>query len=126
MRISDAKREWLDTYYAHVDAMNHDAYLAMYTADARLVLANAEPVRGKDAIAEVLGGLLGSLGGIKHTLRDAWEEDGGLVIFECDVVYTRKDQREVTVRGAAFLVVNDEGLCSDSRIFVDISPVFAD
>lgn len=125
MRITDKKQLWLDEYYRHIDAMDHDAYMAMFADGARMLFANADPIVGKDGIREALTGLLGAIAGIKHIPGDAYEEDGDLVIFECDVEYTRKDGKQVTVRGGCFFVIGDDGLRREQRITVDTTPVFA-
>ena len=98
---------------------------AMFAEDARMVFANADPLEGRDAIREALTGLLGSVDGIRHVLHTAWQVEDDLVAFECDVIYTRKDGKEVAVRGGCFFVFGEDGLCREQRITVDTSPVFA-
>lgn len=125
MRASTAKVDWLHTYYGHLDANNVDGFMAMLAPGARQFFANAEPREGKDAIRAALSGFLDSLGGIRHVLRGAWEEDDDLLIFESEVHYLRKDGKEVVVPSSCFFVVGDDGLCREQRIMVDTSPVFA-
>lgn len=125
MRAIDKTMAWLHDYYRHIDGMDTDAYMAMFAEAARMVFANADSIEGRDGIREALTGLLGSVGGIRHILHDVWEEEDGLIIFECDVIYTRKDGKDVTVRDSAFFVIDDGGLCREQRIIVDTSPVFA-
>lgn len=125
MRATKKTNAWLREYYQHIDGMNTEGYMAMFAEDARMVFANADPIEGRDGIRQALTALLDSVGGIRHTLHDVWQEEHGPVIFECDVLYTRKDGKEVSVRAAAFFVIGDDGLCREQRITVDLSPVFA-
>ena len=125
MKANDRNQTWLRNYYRHIDAMDTDAYMAMFTEDARMIFANGDPLEGRDAIRQALTGLLGSVDGIRHILHDTWQVEDDLVAFECDVVYSRKDGKEVTVRGGCFFTFTDDGPCREQRIYVDVSPVFA-
>lgn len=125
MNASERNQAWLKDYYRHIDAMDTDAYMAMFTEDARMIFANSDPLEGRDAIRQALTGLLGSVDGIRHVLHNAWQVEDDLVAFECDVVYSRKDGKEVTVRGGCFFVFAEDGRCQEQRIYVDTSPVFA-
>lgn len=126
MKATDKTLAWLRQYYEHIDSMNTEGYMAMFADNARMVFANADPIEGRDAIRQALTGLADSIAGWRHILHGVWEEEDGLVIFECDVVYTRKDGKEVSVRGGVFFVIDDDGLCREQRITVDLTPVFAD
>jgi ketosteroid isomerase-like protein len=125
MHATEKNQAWLRDYYRHIDAMDTDAYMAMFAEDARMIFANADPLEGRDAIREALTGLLGSVDGIRHVLHDAWQLEDDLVAFECDVVYDRKDGKQVTIRGGCFFVLGEDGLCREQRITVDTTPVFA-
>lgn len=125
MLATEKNQAWLRDYYRAIDAMETEAYMAMFAEDARMVFANADPLEGRDAIREALTGLLAGVDGIRHVLHTAWQVEDDLVAFECDVIYTRKDGKEVTVRGGCFFVFGEDGLCREQRITVDTSPVFA-
>ncbi len=126
MNVNEKSQTWLQEYYRHIDAMETDAYMSMFAEDARMIFANGDPLEGRDAIRQALTGLLGSVDGIRHILHNAWQVEDDLVGFECDVVYNRKDGKEVTIRGGCFFVLPQDGLCREQRIYVDTSPVFAD
>lgn len=124
MLIRTDRRRWLTDYYRHVDAREPDGFMAMLTDDAVMTFANAEPVKGNDAIRVVLVGLLDAIAGIRHEVHAVYEPGGDLVVFECDVHYLRLDGRQVTVRGAGFFEIGSDDLCREQRILVDVSPVF--
>jgi ketosteroid isomerase-like protein len=125
MKVTEKNQAWLRDYYRHIDAKETDAYMAMFSENARMIFANADPIEGRAGIREALTGLLGSVAATRHVLHQTWQVDDDLVAFECDVIYTRKDGKEVTVRGGCFFVFGDDGLCREQRITVDITPVFA-
>lgn len=122
MEASAATREWLERYYAAVDAKDIDAALDFFASDARLRLAGNDPVRGREAIGRMLGAGLDAVEGTRHQLKRIWEEDGGHVLFEVDVVYDLRDGRTVTVPGAAVCTVSG-GRFTDQRLYADLSPV---
>ena len=125
MKATERNQVWFRDYYRHIDAMETDAYMAMFAEDARMIFANADPLEGREAIQDALTGLLGSVAGIRHVIHDLWQIEEDLVGFECDVIYTRKDGKQVPVRGGCFFVFGADGLCREQRIYVDTSPVFA-
>lgn len=123
MEASAATREWLERYYAAVDAKDIDAALDFFAPDARLRLAGGDPVRGREAIGRMLGAGLDAVEGTRHELKGVWEEDEGHVLFEVDVVYRRRDGHTVTVPGAGVCTVS-EGRFTEQRLYADLSPIF--
>lgn len=71
MNATEKNQAWLRDYYRAIDAGETDAYMAMFTDDARMIFANADPIEGHDGIREALTGLLGSVDGIRHVLHQA-------------------------------------------------------
>lgn len=125
MMASEETFDWLRRYYSLVDAERMDESATFFAEDAKLRFANNEPIVGREGIDATLRGLVESLDGIRHDLKDAWEEEAGVLIYEVDVTYTRKDGGVVTCHGAVVSEVEDE-LFQEQRIYVDITPVFAD
>lgn len=117
-------RNWLDSYYSHVDAMRVDELLEYFAPDAKLSFANFPPAIGRDGIRAALGGVLGAIAGIRHNIKTLWEAPDGTIVFEVDVTYSRRDGREVTVPGCAVSLVRDGQFVTQS-IYVDLTPVFA-
>ncbi len=124
MIASEKTLDWLGHYYALVDAERMEESATFFAEDARLLFANNETIVGRDGIDATLRGLVESLDGIRHDIKGVWEEEGGVLIYEVDVTYTRKDGGVVTCPGAVASLVEDE-LFQEQRIYVDITPVFA-
>lgn len=124
MRASEKTLDWLGHYYALVDAERMDESAVFFAEDARLRFANNEAIVGREGIDATLRALVDSLDGIRHDIKNVWEEEEGVVIYEVDVTYTRKDGGVVTCPGVVVCVVEDE-LFREQRIYVDITPVFA-
>ncbi|MDT7710385.1 MAG: hypothetical protein QOG20_5992 [Pseudonocardiales bacterium] len=125
MQVTEQYQAWLRDYYRAIDAVETDTFMAMFTEDARMVFANADPIEGRDGIREALTGLRASVGGWRHILYGTWQLEDDLIAFECEVVYTRLDGKEVTVRAGCFFAFAADGRCREQRIHVDTTPVFA-
>jgi ketosteroid isomerase-like protein len=124
MKATDQTQTWVRRYFALFDAGELDESARFFAEDARLRFANSDTIVGRGAIEKVFRDLFESIGGIEHNVTNVWEEEGGVVTLEVDVTYTRKDGGVVLCRGASVSEVAD-GLIQDQRIYVDISPVFA-
>lgn len=113
-------------YYASIDTTKRmDEAILFFTEDARLRFANNELIAGREAIHDALSGILDSVNGIRHEIQGVWEDEEGAVIYEVDVTFIRKDDREVTIPGAVFCVMQD-GHFREQRIYVDFAPLFAE
>lgn len=62
--------------------------------------------------------------GIRHELLREWTV-GAETIAETNVIYLRRDGKEVTVPAVSIWRVGADGLIVDYRVFVDQTPVFA-
>ena len=115
--------DWIREYFADVDAMRLDAFVERHTADAVVSINDNPPARGKDEIRQTIGGFWQMIGGLRHEIRHCYG-DGATVILESDVIYTRKDGEEVTVRTAS--VLHRDGELVDRLAFYnDPTPIFA-
>lgn len=123
MEASEATREWLGRYYAAVDAKDVEEALEFFAPDARLRLGGGEPVHGREAIGRMLGAGLAAVDSTHHELKGIWEEEGGLVLFEVDVLYRLRDGRRLTIPGAAVCTVS-QGRFTEQRLYADLSPIF--
>lgn len=124
MNASPETLDWLGRYYALVDAGRMEESSKFFAEDARLRFANNDPVVGRGRILGVLAALVDSLDGISHDLKGVWEEEDGVLVYEVDVTYARRDGGAVTCPGAVFCKVEGETFL-EQRIYVDITPVFA-
>jgi ketosteroid isomerase-like protein len=115
--------DWIEEYFADVDAMRLDEYVERHTDDAVVRINDNPPAEGKEAIRATIGGFWEMIGGLRHDVRERYDV-GDTVILESDVIYTRKDGQEVTVRTVS--VLHRDGDKVDQLSFYnDPSPIFA-
>ncbi len=122
MRADERLREWIRAYYTALDERRYDDAMAQFTADASIHVAHNPPVRGRDAIARAMRAGIERVGSIRHELGEAWEEEGGLLIFEVVAHYELADGRRVAVPGIVVARVRD-GKFAEQRVYADLSPV---
>jgi ketosteroid isomerase-like protein len=94
--------DWVRDFYATLDSVDLDAFLARFTDDAVLVMANQPPAVGKGQMAEALGGLFPALAGLHHEFR-----------------------AQVTVPAMDALDRDPDGRITGMRVAVDLAPLFA-
>jgi hypothetical protein len=66
---------------------------------------------------------LAVVGGIRHEVRNVWEAEEGVVIFEVVAHYTMKDDRKIDVPGVVIGEVAG-GRFVSQRIGADLSAVY--
>ncbi|MGV1049683.1 MAG: nuclear transport factor 2 family protein [Solirubrobacterales bacterium] len=115
--------DWIQDYFADVDAMRLDEFVDRHTDDAVVSFNDNPPAEGKEQIRETIGGFWQMIDGLSHEIKSRYE-DGDTVVLESDVHYTRKDGQEVTVKTAS--VLHRDGDKVDRLTFYnDPSPIFA-
>ena len=105
-----------------IDNRDTEAFLAFLSEDVLFRFGNADPVTGKAAVGEAVGGFFGSVNGIRHELSASWEEDG-VIICHGTVTYTRHDSTTLSVPFANILGIENK-LINKYLIFVDISELY--
>ena len=83
--------------FADIDAFDPDKFVAHLTPEVKFRFANADPVTGRAAVREAVGGFFATIDGLTHHIRNVWEF-GDTVILQIDVEYDRKDGKTVTCR----------------------------
>ena len=68
--------------------------------------------------------MLSNVTSTKHEYRHIWEPEKNVIVTEVSVSFTRKDGQVVQVPGTVILELRD-GLITEERAFVDMTPVFA-
>jgi len=115
--------DWIQDYFADVDAMRLDEFVERHTDDAVVTFNNNPPAQGKDEIRETIGGFWQMIGGMRHDIRNRYE-DGDTVILESDVTYIRKDGSEVVINTTSVLHRDGE-LVDRLSFYNDPAPIFA-
>jgi hypothetical protein len=123
-----ARRETLDLiegYYGSMDAGRLDECDRYFAPDATLKIAHLPEIAGFDAIDRVMRAGLAAphVERLVHEVRNAWEEEDGIVIFEVVAHYTLSGGRTVDVPGVVIATV-DGGRFTSQRIAADLSPIY--
>ena len=115
--------DWIEEYFADVDAMRLDEFVERHTDDAVVSFNDNPPAEGKEQIRETIGGFWQMIDGLSHEIKNRYEDDGN-VILESDVHYKRKDGQEVTVKTVSILH-RDGDLVDRLTFYNDPTPIFA-
>ena len=113
--------QWITDYYQDVDNLRLDEYVRRHTDDVVVKFANTAV--GKDQVRQAIGGFFQSIGGMRHSFINVYEE-GDTAILELEIDYTRKDGGHVSVPAMSVLHRRGE-LVDQLRIYIDLAPVFA-
>jgi ketosteroid isomerase-like protein len=115
--------DWIDEYFADVDAMRLEPWLDRHTDDVVVRFGNNPPAVGKEQVGQAIAGFWETIGGLRHTVRKS-HQAGDTVTMEFDVTYERTDGKEVTVPCAS--VLHRRGDLVDSlSVYIDLAPVYA-
>jgi ketosteroid isomerase-like protein len=115
--------DWLEEYYADVDAMRLDAFVAQHTEDAVVTFANNPPSVGHEEIRAAIGGFWSTIGGLRHEIKHRYEA-GDRTVIEAICHYTKQDGSHVPIPVASALGRRD-GKVSSLTVYIDLAPLFA-
>jgi uncharacterized protein (TIGR02246 family) len=107
-----------------VDTFDPDAFAKLLAEDATMVFGNAEPLVGREAVADGLRAFYATIGGLRHRIVRHWRV-GADSIAETEVTYHRLDGKDVSAAAVTIWRTRDDGLISDYRIFIDLAPLYA-
>jgi hypothetical protein len=109
---------------ARIDGMDTTESVKLFAERATVTFGNGEPMVGRDAIETGTADFYGSIAGLHHRILNEWTV-GQVTIAEAAVTYTRHDGRQVTIPSATIWHVGADGLVTDYRVFIDLTPVYA-
>ena len=89
-------RNWVNDVFDAIDSGNVDAVVEFMSEDVLFRHGNQDPLHGKEAVREALGGLFESIEGISHELSGVLVEGDSVVVYG-EVTYTRQDGSTLTV-----------------------------
>ena len=113
---------WVTTLFHALDAFDAKTFASFLTDDAVFVFGNAEPVRGKQTIHDVVAGFFTSIQAIRHDLLETWTLPEA-VICRGVVIYTRQNGTQLSVPFANVFKLHN-GLIQDYLIYVDNSRLY--
>jgi ketosteroid isomerase-like protein len=112
------------TIFAKIDSLDPRALEGFLAEDATMVFGNGEPLTGPAAIVAASEAFLSTVKAVRHRILSDWTV-GSTTIAEAEVTYTRLDGKEVSVPVVSIWDVNDAGLITSYRVFLDLAPVYA-
>jgi ketosteroid isomerase-like protein len=115
-------KDRLQSLFQSIDRQDVDAFLALLCEDAIFRFGNAEPVKGKSAVRDVVHGFFSSIETLHHDVREVWDV-GNALICHGMVTYTRHDSSTLTVPFANILRVEGD-LIDEYLIFADVSQLY--
>ncbi|MER7789687.1 nuclear transport factor 2 family protein [Streptomyces sp. NPDC097640] len=117
--------DWIDSFYADIDAQLTERVLDRFAPDGELVFGNNPPAIGHDAMREVLDNLRHALAGLRHEWCNRWTVDRGTLILEARVHYTTRGGAEVVLPCVTVIDRNPSGPVTSLRVHIDAAPLFA-
>ena len=122
-QLSDAAFGWYLDYLRALDAKDIAAYGRFLSKEVTLVMNNATPVTGKDAVTAGLRQYWQSFGRLEHDLLAILGSDDAFCL-EALNHYTTLDGRSVTLRAVALTDRDADGLATSVRLYTDTAPLF--
>lgn len=126
MRASSETLDVINGYYGRMDAGDLAGCERYFAPDATLQIAHFPTIEGWPMIERIVGNGLANpaVKSITHEVRNAWDEEDGIVIFEVHAHYEMTDGREIVVPGVVIAEIAD-GRFRSQRIAADLSPTFS-
>ncbi|AQV94161.1 nuclear transport factor 2 family protein [Cupriavidus necator] len=115
----------VEDMFAKIDAMDLKGFSRHLAQDVVFQFGNAPALRGREAVEEAIAGFFSSLAALRHELTGKWVA-GNVTVLRFMTYYVRHGRPEVSVPCAVILQRDPSGLIGDYRIYIDLSPVFAD
>lgn len=126
LRINELSSDafaWYCSYLTALDAKDVKSYAKFLSDDVELVMNNADPVHGRDAVCAGLAAYWQSFETLEHDLTNIYGSDEHFVL-EALNLYTTADGRDVTLRAVAFTDRNHDGLATSVRLYTDTAPLY--
>ena len=120
--MQKSTENWVITLLQSIDRQDVDAFASYLAEDVVFKFGNADPISGKQAVAQVVQGFFNSIKDLRHELVDIWIDEND-VICRGVVTYTRIDSSTLSVPFANFFRLGGE-LIADYQIYVDISELY--
>jgi len=107
------------------ESMNVNNFAKFYADDALYQFSNFPVAHGPQGIINGSQGFLQKVKKVVHNIENIWEIDSEIVVVEMTVRYDRHDGKSFTLPCCDTVRIKD-GKVKSLKIFMDITPVFAD
>lgn len=119
-----AADSWILRLFACIDRRDAEGFAGFLSEDGTFCFGNQPPVQGRAAISEAVGGFFASIAGLSHRIDRVWQDTGSIICIG-EVTYERLDGSRITLPFADIFFMDGE-LIGDYRIYMDVTPLFAD
>ena len=124
MTKSSAASDKAGGMFAAIDSKDAQAFVGFLTDDAVFRFGSAPAVRGREAILAAVDGFFGTIAACSHDVQNTLAS-GSTLVCEGEVTYRRHDDTEITLPFTDIFEY-DGDLISQYKIYIDISPLYAD
>jgi ketosteroid isomerase-like protein len=107
------------------ESMNVNNFAKFYADDAHYQFSNFPVARGPQGIIDSSQGFLTKVRKVVHHIENLWEIDDENVVCEMTVTYERYDGKSFTLPCCDTIKIQN-GKVKTLKIYMDITPVFAD
>jgi ketosteroid isomerase-like protein len=119
--------ETIRKLYRLVDRLDSAALVSHLTPDAVLIVANNDPLHGREEIRNALDSVFCELDGVHHEIHDVWRVDGktrGVFVAHADAYFRVRGAPEaIFIRGALIFRVQN-GAIACARALYDLTPLY--
>ena len=113
-----------DKLFAAIDAMDAESFVSFLGEDCTFRFGSSPSVTGREGIRASVEDFFSMFATLRHDLRRVITDDNGTVC-EGEVTYTRHDGSQITLPFCN-VFQTESGLISVYRIYIDMSPMFAE
>lgn len=115
--------QWVVDLFRAIDSMDAPTLAKGFAEDGRFRFGNSEPAVGREQVEQSVSGFFSIIDGLSHEITGVWSGswEGG----EAEVTYTRKDGTRTQALPVTSTVRMEGDRIKDYRIFMDVSPLFA-
>jgi ketosteroid isomerase-like protein len=120
--------QWVVDLFRAIDSMDAATVAKAFAEDGRFRFGNTEPVVGREHVEQSVSGFFSMISGLSHEIIGVWSgncEGGQVTSVEAEVTYTRKDGSRTQALPVTSTIRMESDRIKDYRIFMDVSPLFA-
>jgi ketosteroid isomerase-like protein len=107
------------------ESMHVENFVEFFHDDALYQFSNFPLAYGPRGIIDSSQGFLAKVGAVDHHIKNLWKVSADTAVCEMDVTYTRHDGKAFTLPCCDTIRIQG-GKVRELRIYMDITPVFAD
>lgn len=116
------KSGWIKQLFSSIDDRDTDTFIGFLDEEVLFRFGNADPVKGKTTVGEIIGGFFESIMALHHEILETWVLDNTIICHGV-VTYTHHDGSTLTVPFANIFKM-ESTLIKEYLIYVDISELY--